>query len=276
MTSRSDESDFNSSHSCAHGIATLRLPTSLTKVVELCAFSCHTSRVTFSFPYNPNFSAGFFLFLNFSFFTLTLFLLPSFVPQISPIFYYFPAMTSSSPASSIVPPVQAAHNEILVRKICRECEIPKDCKLEVLGSQYSDWRNNPSVLPPGSIVVSDLHLQNLRLPLPPFFHYFLAIHDIHLLQLTGNSIRVMSGFILLNLIKDLGLTLEDFHTCYVRVRSGRNPKFFLSPRKGWVCFTGTPSKDYDPKHFFLLTGNWQSPLVNTSLFPMRRGFNFRK
>ena len=185
-------------------------------------------------------------------------------------------MASSSPAPSAVPPAQAALNEILVRKICRECEIPKDCKLEVLGSQYSDWRNNPSVLPPGSIVVSDLHLQNLRLPLPPFFHYFLAIHDIHLLQLTGNSIRVMSGFILLNLIKDLGLTIEDFHTCYVRVRSGKNPKFFLSPRKGWVCFTGTPSKDYDPKHFFLLTGNWQSSLVNRSLFPMRRGFNFRK
>ena len=132
------------------------------------------------------------------------------------------------------------------------------------------------MLPPGSIIVFDLHLQNLRLPLPPFFHYFLAIHHIHLLQLTRNSIRVMSGFILVNLIKDLGLTLEDFHICYVRVRSGKNPKYFLSPRKGWVCFFGTSSKDYDLKQYFLLNGNWQSPLVNTSLFPMRRGFNFGK
>ena len=70
-------------------------------------------------------------------------------------------MASSSPVSPIIPPAQAALNEILVRKVCRECEIPNDCKLEVLGPQYSDWRNNPSVLPPGSIVVSDLHLQNL-------------------------------------------------------------------------------------------------------------------
>ncbi len=183
-------------------------------------------------------------------------------------------MTSSSPAPSVTPPAQSALNEILIRKICRECEIPSNCKLKILGPQYSEWRNDPSVLPPGSIVVSDLHLQNLRFPLPPFFHYFLAIHDIHLLQLTGNSIRVMSGFVLLNLIKDLGLTLEDFHTCYVRVRSGKNPKYFLSPRKGWVCFSGISSKDYDPKQYFLLSGSWQSPLVNTSLFPMRRGFNF--
>ena len=70
-------------------------------------------------------------------------------------------MVSSSPASSVIPPAQSALNEILIRKICRECEIPNDCKLEVLGPQYSEWRNDPSVLPPGSIVVSDLHLQNL-------------------------------------------------------------------------------------------------------------------
>ena len=134
----------------------------------------------------------------------------------------------------------------------------------------------PSVLPPGSIVISDLHLHNLRLPLPLVFHYFLAIHDIHLLQLTGNSIRMTSEFLILNLIKDLGLGLEDFHFCYTRVHLGTNPKYFLSPIKGWVCFTGIPSKDYDPKHYFLLSGNWQSPLVNTTLFPMYRGFNIGK
>ena len=185
-------------------------------------------------------------------------------------------MTSSSPTSSGIPPAQLALNEIMVQKIYRECEIASDCKLEFLGPQYSKWRSDPSVLLPSSIVVSDLHLQNLILPLPSFFHYFLAIHDIHLLQLTGNSIRVMSGFILLNLIKDLGISLEDFHICYVRVRSWRNPKYFLSPRKGWVCFSGTPSKDYEPKHYFLLGVNWQSPLVNTSLFSMCMDFNFGK
>ena len=86
----------------------------------------------------------------------------------------------------------------------------------------------------------------------------------------------MSGFVLLNLIKDLGLDLEDFHLCYTRVRSGKDPKYFLTPRKGWVCFTGIPSKDYDPKHYFLLSGNWKSPMVNTTLFSMRRDFNIGK
>ena len=185
-------------------------------------------------------------------------------------------MASSYPTSFVIPPTQAALNHILIWKIRRECEISVDCKLEVLGPQYTNWRNNPSILTPSSIVVFDFQLQNLRLPLPPFFHYFLAIHDIHLLQLTGNSIRVMSGFVLLNLIKDLGLGLEDFHFCYTSVCSGKNLKYFLSPRKGWVCFNGIPSKDYEPKHYFLLSGNWKSPLVNTSFFPMHRAFNIGK
>ena len=185
-------------------------------------------------------------------------------------------MDSSSVTSSQIPPAQAALQGILIQKIRRECEIPSDCELEVLGSQYADWKSNPNILPSGSIVVSDLHLQNLRLPLPPFFHYFLAIHDIHLLQLTGNAIRVMTGWVLLNLIKDLGLGLEDFHACYTRVRSGKGPKYFLTPRKGLVCFSGIPSKDYDPKHYFLLSGNWQSSAVNSTLFPIRRDFNIGK
>ena len=133
-------------------------------------------------------------------------------------------MDSSSPISSEIPPAQVALQGILVQKIRRECDIPSNCKLEVLGPQYAYRKSNPKILPPGSIVVFELHLQNLRLLLPLFFHYFLAIHDIHLLQLTGNAIRVMSGFVLLNLIKDLGLSLEDFHLCYTRVRSGKGPK----------------------------------------------------
>ena len=182
-------------------------------------------------------------------------------------------MASSSPGSPVIPPTQAALNDILVQKIHHECEILSDCNLEVLGPQYENWRQNPLVFPPGLIVISELRLQNLRLPLPPFFHYFLAIHDIHLLQLTGNSSSIMSGFILLNLVMDLDLGLEDFHLCYVRVRSERNPKYYLSWRKWWVCFSGIP---YDPKHYFLLSGNWQSPLVNSTIFPMHKGFNYSK
>ena len=90
-------------------------------------------------------------------------------------------MDSSSVTSSQIRPAQATIQANLIQKIRRECEIPLDYELEVLGSQYADWKSNPKILPPGSIVVSDLHLQNLRLPLPPFFNYFLAIHDIHLL-----------------------------------------------------------------------------------------------
>ena len=140
-------------------------------------------------------------------------------------------MDSSSLTTPVFPPPQAALNVILIRKTRLECKIPSNCNLEVLGPQYNNWRQDPSIFPRGLIIFSELHLQNLILPLPPFFHYFLAIHDIHLLQLIRNSIHIMSGFILLNLVMDLGLGLEDFHLCYVRVRSGRDPKYYLSPRK---------------------------------------------
>ena len=74
-------------------------------------------------------------------------------------------MASSSPTSYEIPPAQATLHDILVRKVRRECDIPSHCKLEVLGPQYTNWKNNPKILPLSSIVVSDLHLQNLRLPL---------------------------------------------------------------------------------------------------------------
>ena len=59
------------------------------------------------------------------------------------------------------------------------------------------------------------HVTSLSL----FSLLFFSIHNIHLLQLSGHVIRAISGFILLNLIKDLGLGLDDFHICYVKVRS---------------------------------------------------------
>ena len=170
--------------------------------------------------------------------------------------------------------LQAALNKILVEKYHHECKIPANCSLEVLGPQYKNWKSDPSIISLGSIVMSELHLQNLRLPLLPFFHNIFAIHDIHPLQLSTNAIRIMSRFVLLNLIKDLGPRLADFHLCYVRVRSGKTPKYFFTPRKGWVCFLRIPLKDIEPKHHFLLSRNWKSPSVNHSLFPIRRGFNY--
>ena len=183
-------------------------------------------------------------------------------------------MVGSSTKVTEILPCQAALNKILAKKYRRECDIPFDCTLEVLGSQYKNWKKNPSILPSGSIMISELHLQNLRLPFLPFFHYYFAIHDIHPLQLSINSIRTMSGFVLLNLIKDLGLGLLDFHLCYVRVKSTKSAKYFLSPRKGWVCFSGIPYKDPEPKYYFPLSGNWRSPLVNHSAFQIRQGFNY--
>ena len=163
----------------------------------------------------------------------------------------FFTMASSSKKSPIIPPMQVAVNKILVHKYHCECNIPSDCILEVIGSQFENWKKNPSILPLGSIVISELHLQNLRLPFSTFFHYFFVIHDIHPLQLSTNSIRTISRFVPLNLIKDLDLGLLDFHLCYVRVGSAKSSKYFLSPMKGWVCLSGIPSKDSNPKHYFL-------------------------
>ena len=58
-------------------------------------------------------------------------------------------MDSSSVTSSQIPPAQAALQGILIQKIRQECEIHLDCELEVLGSQYADWKSNPNIHPPG-------------------------------------------------------------------------------------------------------------------------------
>ena len=137
-------------------------------------------------------------------------------------------------------------------------------------------KKDPSILPRGSTVISELRLQNLRLLLPPLFHYLFFIHNLHPLQLSTKAIKIMTRFVLLNLIKNLCLGLSNFHICYVRVRSTKPSKYFLSPRKGWVCFLGNPSKDPNPKHYFLLGGNWQPPSINHTVFPIRWGYNYGK
>ena len=91
-------------------------------------------------------------------------------------------MVSFSSKSATIPLAKVALNKILVDKYRRECEIPAECSLEDLGSQYENWKKDPSVIPLGFIVISKLHLQNLRLPFLPFFTYFFAIHYIHPLQ----------------------------------------------------------------------------------------------
>ena len=81
-------------------------------------------------------------------------------------------MANPSLQSPVIPPTQASLNKILVEKTRSECEIPSYSVLEVLGPQYENWKQDPLILPPDSIVVFKFHLQNLGLPLPPFFLLF--------------------------------------------------------------------------------------------------------
>ena len=107
-----------------------------------------------------------------------------------------------------------------ISRIRRKCEIPADCTLELLESKYEGWEENPNFLPADSIVIFELHLQNLGQPFHPFYQYIFAIHDLHPLQVSTNSIRTLTGFILISLIRDLKLEVEDFHYCFSKVRSG--------------------------------------------------------
>ena len=163
--------------------------------------------------------------------------LMQFLPKILPSSTFNLLLMATSSQTTVIPPAQADPNKITIEKYRCECDIPSDCTLEVLGPQYEDWKTNPLILALRFIIMSELHLQNLRLLLPPLFHYIFAIHDIHPLQISTNSIRTMSGFVLSNL--NLGLGLAEFHLCHVRVRSGKSLKYY-----------------------FILYGNWKSPSVN--------------
>ena len=142
-------------------------------------------------------------------------------------------------------------------RIREECQIPADCLLEFFDSKYEGWEVNVSMLPPNSLVVSEPHLQLLRLPLHPFYHYLYSTYDLHLLQIPPNSLHQITGFPCLSLVRDLKLTIEDFLFCFNRIRStklSKFPHYHLTPKKNWVWFTGLPNKDPDIKPAYLLTG----------------------
>ena len=161
-------------------------------------------------------------------------------------------------------------------RIKEECGIPADCYIDFLDPKYEGWEEKPSILPPNSLVVSEPHLQLLRFPLHPFYHYLYAVYNLHLLQIPPNSLRQITGFLCLSLVRDLRLTIDDFLYSFTRVRSSRASKFphyHLTPRKNFVWFTGLANKDPEIKTFYLLTGNWPSVSFDRDVFPLRRGYN---
>ena len=89
----------------------------------------------------------------------------------------FPMATSSQ--STKIPPTQAALNKMIVEKYRRQCDIPSEFFLEVLGPQYENWRTNLSILPHVSIVISNLHLQNLWLHFNFSITFLLSMTFIH-------------------------------------------------------------------------------------------------
>ena len=141
-------------------------------------------------------------------------------------------------------------------RIREECEIPANCFLAFLDLKYEGWEINPSILPPNSLVVSKPHLQLLRFPLHPFYHYLYSAYDLHLLQIPPNSLHQITGFLCLSLVRDLKLTIEDFLFYFNRICSNQVTKFphyHLTPKKNWVWFTGLPNKDPYIKSLYLLT-----------------------
>lgn len=161
-------------------------------------------------------------------------------------------------------------------RIREECEIPADCYLDFLDSKYEGWEEKPFILPLNSLVISEPHLQLLRFPLHPFYHYLYAVYNLHLLQIPPNSLRQITGFLCLSLIRDLRLTIDDFLYCFTRVRSTKATKFphyHLTPRKNFVWFTGLPNKDPEIKSLYLLSGNWPCTSFDRDIFPLRRGYN---
>ena len=74
-------------------------------------------------------------------------------------------------------------------KIQEESEIPGDFYLEILEKKNEGWEEKPSILPPDSLVVSELHLQLICFLLHPFYHYIYSIYNLHFLQIPPNSLR---------------------------------------------------------------------------------------
>lgn len=163
-------------------------------------------------------------------------------------------------------------------RIREDYDISADCQLEKLGSKYKGWEEDFSILPDDVLVVSEPHLQLLCFPLHPFYHYIYSVYNLHLLQTPPNSLRLVTGFLCLSILKDLQLTVEDFLFCFNRIRAGSSkyPRYFFSPKKNLVLFTGLPNRDPEVKTLYVLTGKWYALALGPKAFAMRRNFNTGK
>ena len=166
-----------------------------------------------------------------------------------------------------------------IAKIKVEWKIPADYFLDFLDPKFEGWEEKPSILPPNFLVVSEPHLQLICFPLHPFYHYIYSIYNLHFLQIPPNSLRQITRFLCLFLIRDLRLTVDDFLFCFNRVWSSRAikyPHYYLTPKKNWVWFTGLSNMDLEIKVFYLLTGKWSSVAFEQDVIPYWRGYNIGK
>ena len=99
------------------------------------------------------------------------------------------------------------------------------------------------------------------------------------MQLAPNAIRQIMDFISLNTIAKLQMTFEDFWFIYGLTKSVGSlhiDRFTLSPWKPFSLFQGLPTsnKDWATKQKFVLSGNWQSPAIDRTVFAIRMTLNF--
>ena len=104
-----------------------------------------------------------------------------------------------------------------ITTIREEFEIPADCFLDFLGYKYEGCEEKPLILPSNSLVVSEPYLQLICFPLHPLYHYIYSIYNLHFLQIPPISLRQITGFLCMSLIRDLRLTVDDFLYYFNRV-----------------------------------------------------------
>ena len=110
-----------------------------------------------------------------------------------------------------------------ISNLIRDCNIPSSINIRHI-TKEEERRWKIEGLEPGLLVLGKRHIETLRFPLHPMILQILSTLQVHLMQLTPNSLKCIIATIILNKVEKKCITVEGFLFAYKAVKTPLNPK----------------------------------------------------
>ena len=93
--------------------------------------------------------------------------------------------------------------------LIKDCNIPSSVNIRHI-TEAEERRWKVEGLEPDLLVLDKFHIETLHFPLHPMILQILSTLQLHLMQLTPNSLKCIVATIILNEVEKKGITVKDF------------------------------------------------------------------